>query len=126
MIARRRALLIALAALSGATAAHAADPASAPTKAQMDAAAFRLNVLMSAMQSKEVDAPIKNVLFVCLLENPFLKISDATGKVLAGNKLDPKDANKVLTVMAGVCGLRPTEGAQPAKPAPPPQQQPGR
>jgi hypothetical protein len=131
---RRRGLrLIALAALLGAgtvpaTAQTAKGPA-APSKAQLDAAAFHMKVLMSALQSKEVDPPIKNVLFVCLYENPFGKISDATSKVLTGNKLDPGDANKVLTVMAGVCGLRPGEEGAAAKPAPkgaPPQQPQGR
>ena len=117
MIARS-ALLMAAAAV--AAPAIGAAPA-APTKAQLDAAAFHLKVLMSALQSKDVDQPIKNVLFVCLYENPFGKVSDSTAKVLAGNKLDPKDPNKVLTVMAGVCGLRPGGSAAPpagAKPAP--------
>lgn len=102
--------MIAAAWLGGA--AGAATPA-APAKAQVDTAAFHLKVLMSALQSKEVDEPVKNVLFVCLYENPFGKVSDATTKVLSGNKLDPKDPNKVLTVMAGVCGLRPGGSAAP-------------
>ncbi|MEJ7925177.1 hypothetical protein WG908_00230 [Sphingobium sp. AN641] len=128
---RRRALIAAsgLAGLLLGGAALAAERA-VPTKAQVDSAAFHLKVLLSALQSKDVDQPIKNVLFVCLYENPFGKISEATTKVLAGNKLDPKDANKVLTVMAGVCGLRPGGSAQPApKPAPKPgtpSQPPGR
>jgi hypothetical protein len=105
----RSALLIAAAVLAGP--AIAAEPA-APSK---------------ALQSKEVDQPIKNALFVCLYENPFGKVSDATTKVLIGNKLDPKDANKVLTVMAGVCGFRPGGSATPPPGVAPksgPQQQP--
>ncbi|MCP1471420.1 hypothetical protein J3E64_003127 [Sphingobium sp. OAS761] len=115
-----------LAALAIGQAALAAEPA-APSKAELDAGAFHLKVLMGALQSKEIDQPIKNVLFVCLYENPFGKISDATSKVLAGNKLDPKDPNKVLTVMAGVCGLRPGEDGQAPSKTPPksgPPQQP--
>jgi hypothetical protein len=114
------------AALAAASASEAAAPSAAapPNQASLDAAAFRLKVLFSALQSKEVDAPIKNVLFVCLYENAFEKISDETGKVLAANKLDPRDPNKVLTVMAGVCGLRP--GSSPPPKAGPPPQKPSR
>jgi hypothetical protein len=120
----RSALILLAAALAGP--AVAAEPA-APSKAQLDTAAFHLKVLMSALQSKDVDQPIKNALFVCLYENPFGKVSDATTKVLAGNKLDPKDPNKVLTVMAGVCGFRPGGSATPPPGVPSksaPQQQP--
>ncbi|MEA3390611.1 hypothetical protein [Sphingobium sp. CCH11-B1] len=115
MIARS-AFLIAAAALSAP--ALAAGPAT-PTKAQLDTAAFHLKVLMSALQSKEVDEPIKNALFVCFYENPFGKISDATTRVLTGNKLSPTDPNKVLTVMAGVCGFRPGGTAPPPPGVPP-------
>jgi hypothetical protein len=120
----RSALALMAAVLAGPVAA--AEPA-APSKAQVDTAAFHLKVLMSALQSKEVDQPIKSALFVCLYENPFGKVSDATTKVLVGNKLDPRDANKVLTVMAGVCGFRPGGSAPPPPGVPPksgPQQQP--
>lgn len=125
---RPRALLaLGLAATLLSAPVHAQAPArssAAPPKAKLDGAAFHLQVLMSALQSKQVDQPIKNVLFACLYENAFQKISDATDKVIAGNKLDPKDANKVLTVMAGVCGLRPGGSAEPkATPQSPP---PGR
>lgn len=106
---RWSALFLAAAAVS--TPAVAAE--AAPTKAQLDTAAFHLRVLMSALQSKDVDAPIKNALFVCFYDNSFGKVSEATSKVLAGNKLDPKDPNKVLTVMAGVCGFRPGGAAPP-------------
>lgn len=119
----RSALLMAAAFV--ATPAIAATAPAAPTKSQLETAAFHLKVLMSALQSKEVDEPIKNVLFVCLYENPFGKVSESTAKVLTGNKLDPKDPNKVLTVMAGVCGLRPGGSAAPpagVKPAPKPGQ----
>ena len=120
MIARS-AFLIAAAALSAP--ALAAGPAT-PTKAQLDTAAFHLKVLMSALQSKEVDEPIKNALFVCFYENPFGKISDATTRVLTGNKLSPTDPNKVLTVMAGVCGFRPGGTAAPPPGVPPKAAQP--
>lgn len=113
------------AALLPGPAALAAEPAAkpAPSKAQVDTAAFHLKVLLSALQSKDVDEPVKNVLFVCLYENPFGKISDAATKVLAGNKMDPKDPNKVLTIMAGVCGFRP--GGPDAKPGVTPAPKPG-
>ncbi len=110
------AMVVALAG-PAAFAAPAANPA--PTKAQVETAAFHLKVLLSALQSKEVEEPVKNALFVCLYENPFGKMSDATTKVIEGNKLDSKDPNKVLTAMAGVCGLHP--GSKPgATPSPTP------
>ena len=118
-------IVAATVALMAGPAALAAAPAAnpAPSKAQVETAAFHLKVLLSALQSKEVDEPVKNALFVCLYENPFGKMSDATTKVIEGNKLDPKDPNKVLTAMAGVCGLHPGSkpGATPS-PAPKPGQ----
>lgn len=110
---------LAAGSMPGAAIAAAPTAKSAPGKAQVETAAFHLKVLLSALQSKDVDEPVKNALFVCLYENPFGKISDATTKVIVGNKLDPKDPNKVLTAMAGVCGLHP--GAKPgAAPSPAP------
>ncbi|MET0248898.1 MAG: hypothetical protein ABW164_04135 [Sphingobium sp.] len=83
-----------------------------PDKAKLEAAALHMRVLLSALQSKDLDNPLKNALFICLYSNPLGQISDATSKVLAGNKLDPKDPNKILTVMAGVCGMRPGAGGK--------------
>jgi len=107
---RRVATLLAMGAL--ALTGNASAQTAALDKAKLEAAALHMRVLLSALQSKDLDNPLKNALFICLYENPLGQISDATSKVLAGNKLDPKDPNKILTVMAGVCGLRPGAGGK--------------
>lgn len=124
---RRVATLLAAGAiaLSGTASAQSATA----DKAKLEAAALHMRVLLSALQSKDLDNPIKNALFICLYENPLGQISEATSKVLAGNKLDSKDPNKILTVMAGVCGMRPgADGKAPpgAKPKGAPAQPSGR
>ncbi|MET0362814.1 MAG: hypothetical protein ABW048_13790 [Sphingobium sp.] len=123
---RRRLVLAGIAAFAGATGAQtapAAKPAPLAARSPVDVAALRFKLLMEALDSKQVDEPLKNVLFLCIYKNSMEAISDATTKVLAANKLDPDDTSKVLTVMAGVCGLRP--GAAPA-PKTAPQEKPSR
>ncbi|WP_420143219.1 hypothetical protein [Sphingobium sp.] len=95
--------------------------ATAPSRAQLDNAAHVLRVVMTAMQSNEVEQPVKNALFDCVYSNSIGKISEATEKVIAANpgKVDRKDASQMLAVIAGTCGYRPPAGAAPAKkPAP--------
>ena len=136
---RARSLLIATAALAlagtqaPATAqGAAAPPASAaktpvPTKEQLEDAAFEMRVLISAMGSDKVEAPVKDALFQCLYQNNFGKISDAVAKVIAQNpnKIAKRDPDQILGVLAGICGYRPKEAAAtpapgtPAKPAAP-------
>lgn len=120
---------LALAALPGTAAAQAgaAKPAQ-PTKEQLEDAAYEMRVLISAMQSDKVEAPAKDALFQCLYNNSFAKISEAMAKVVADNagKVNKRNADQMLVVMAGVCGYRPQQaaakpGAAPAaKPAPVP------
>lgn len=112
---KRRALRIAMAAfavmaLPGMAAAQA--PAK-PTKAQIESAGRDLTILAAAMQSDKVPNLVKNALFQCLYQNTLAKVSDATSKALAANKLDRSDPSKVIGVMAGVCGYRPG-GSAPA------------
>ncbi|HAF40731.1 MAG TPA: hypothetical protein DCG90_03035 [Sphingobium sp.] len=92
---------------------------TAPTKAQIDNAAHVLRVVMTALQSSEVEQPVKNALFDCLYSNSIGKISEATDKVIAANagKVDRKDASQMLAVIAGTCGYRPAAGPA-ARPAP--------
>lgn len=104
--------------LAGALAASlfpaAAQTQAGPSKAQLANAAFVLRVMSSALQSDEVEQPVKNKLFECLYSNSVSQISGAVDKVVAANpgKVDRKDASQMLAVIAGACGYRP-----PAAPA---------
>lgn len=89
-----------------------------PTKVQLDNAAQVLRIVTTALQSDQVEQPVKNALFECLYSNSVAKVSEASDKVIAANagKVDRKDASQMLAVIAGVCGYRPA--APTAKPAP--------
>jgi len=93
---------------------------AAPTKAQLDSAAYTLRIVMTALQSSEVEQPVKNALFDCLYSNSIGEISAEADKVIAANagKVDRKDASQMLAVVAGTCGYRPAVGKPVAKPAP--------
>ena len=95
-------------------------PSLQPTKEQIEDAAYQMRVLVAGMNSDKVDAPIKDALFECLYQNSFAKISDGIGKVIAGNpgKINKRDPEQVLGVMAGICGYRPKPEAAAATPAP--------
>ncbi|HEY1124961.1 MAG TPA: hypothetical protein VGE65_04960 [Sphingobium sp.] len=99
-------------------------PSLQPTKEQIEEAAFQMRVLVAGMNSDKVEAPVKDALFECLYQNSFSKISDGIGKVIAGNpgKINKRDPEQVLGVMAGICGYRPKPdaAAAPATPAPTP------
>ena len=73
-----------------------------PSKAQLANAAFVLRVMSSALQSDEVEQPVKNKLFECLYSNSVSQISGAVDKVVAANpgKVDRKDASQMLAVIA--------------------------
>lgn len=112
----------ALAQGAGAPAAPAAPKGPAPSKEQIEDAAYELRVLISAMGSDKVEAPVKDALFECLYQNNFAKISEAVGKVVAQNpdKIAKRNPDQILGVMAGVCGYRPKPAAAGATPAPAP------
>lgn len=97
-------------------------PSLQPTKEQIEEAAFQMRVLVAGMNSDKVEAPVKDALFECLYQNSFSKISDGIAKVIAGNpgKINKRDPEQVLGVMAGICGYRPKPeaAAAPAAPAP--------
>lgn len=125
-LAARLAMGLAIGALPVALPVLAAAQTTAratPTKAQLDSAAFTLRIVMTALQSNEVEQPVKNALFDCLYSNSIGEISAASDKVIAANagKVDRKDASQMLAVVAGTCGYRPgaAAAAKPAaKPAP--------
>ncbi|QGP80855.1 hypothetical protein [Sphingobium sp. CAP-1] len=111
--------LAAILAIGVLTAARSAPAmAAAPTKAEVDNAAHVLRVVMTALQSNEVEQPVKRALFDCLYSNSIGEISAASDKVIAANpgKVDRQDASQMLAVIAGACGYRPA----PSKPAPRP------
>lgn len=99
--------------LAGALAASlfpaTAQTQAGPSKVQLANAAFVLRVMSSALQSDEVEQPVKNKLFECLYSNSVSQISGAVDKVVAANpgKVDRKDASQMLAVIAGACGYRP-------------------
>ncbi len=101
-------------------AAGAAAKPTPPTKEQIEDASFELRVLISAMGSDKIEAPVKDALFECLYQNNFAKISDGIAKVIAQNpeKIAKRNPDQVLGVMAGICGYRPKPAAAGATPAP--------
>ncbi|WP_088184014.1 hypothetical protein [Sphingobium sp. Z007] len=117
--AARLALGLAIAVMPAAVPTQAVAQA-APTKAQLDSAAYTLRIVMTALQSSEVEQPVKNALFDCLYSNSIGEISAEADKVIAANagKVDRKDASQMLAVVAGTCGYRPTVGKPVANPAP--------
>jgi hypothetical protein len=131
-MAARRAVpvLVAVAVLAMAAPLAAQAPKAKPTAAQVQSASFYLRVLISALESKEVETPVKNQLFTCLYENSLAKIAEGIDKVAAANpgKVDKTNPTQVLGVMAGLCGYKPAAKAKPVPPVPPakPGQKPGR
>jgi hypothetical protein len=92
--------------------AVAAVPAIKPTKAQLETAAIRLRVLLSAMESKNVEAGAKDALFGCFYEHSLAEISAAMDKAIAANpkvKVDQSNPSQQLAVMVGVCGYKPVK-----------------
>ncbi len=122
MAALAAALLLALPA--GPALAQAAKPRPSGVtpppadKASLDKAAYNLRLLLSAMQSDKIPAPVKNVLFACIYSNSLAKIGEAMDKAISASKqqVDRGNADQMIAVMAGVCGFRPQQA--PAQAAP--------
>jgi hypothetical protein len=72
-----------------------------------------LKVFVSALQSENVDQPIKGALVGCIYENPFSKIAEGIDKVIADNpgKIDRSKPDQILGVMARICGYVPPAAA---------------
>jgi hypothetical protein len=112
------AMAMAMAAAPMPAAAQAAKAPPAPSKVQLEKAALRLRVLMSALQSDKVEQPVKNALFSCIYSNSMAKISDGMDKAIAANKqvkVDTANPTQLLGVMAAVCGYRPAKPATPTR-----------
>ncbi|MGN6278320.1 MAG: hypothetical protein ACTHM8_06330 [Sphingomonas sp.] len=116
-----RIILPILAAAVLAAPVSAADTPAKPTQAQLESAQKTLSYIISAINSKEVPAELKNGLFGCLYENSLSKISNARDEVIAKNKgkIDEANPTQQLVVIAEICGAplpKPAAGA--ATPAP--------
>ncbi|MEE4450151.1 hypothetical protein [Novosphingobium resinovorum] len=119
---------------SGASAATkaAAKPAAKPAAAAAPAAGANgpaqhamlyLKVLISGLQSDKVEEPVKGALVGCLYDNSLGKITESMDKVIAENpgKISRENPSQVLSVMAQICGFKPTAAAGAAAPKPAPQ-----
>jgi hypothetical protein len=123
--------LIAAGAMLAGAPALAAAPAKAPAKAPAAAAATKepadvqdamlyLKVIISALQSDQVEQPVKGTLVSCLYNNSLAKITENMGKLIALNpgKVSRDNPNSVLSAIAAVCGYRPADAkTAPAAPA---------
>ena len=105
------------AAVLAAVPAGAAAPDN-PTQAQLRDAQETLSLIVSALNSKDIPNEMKNGLFGCIYEAPLKEISAKAADVLAKNKkLDPKNPDARLLVIAKVCGAPiPVPPAGKAKP----------
>jgi len=113
-----RAILLAASLLAAVPAGAATTPAK-PARAELSNAQKTLSLIVSALNSNDVPAGLKDGLFGCLYENPLKKISAAAAQVWTDNKkLDPQNATAQLLVVAEVCGLplpKVAGGSKPAK-----------
>lgn len=99
-----KATLLAATLLAAGPAGAAATP-DKPTQAQLRDAQQTLSLIVSALNSKDIPADMKNGLFGCLYEAPLREISAKAADVLAKNKkLDPKNPDARILVIAKVCG----------------------
>ena len=99
-----KAILLA-ATLLVAVPAGAATTSAKPTQAQLRNAQETLSLIVSALNSKDIPAEMKDGLFGCIYEAPLKEISAKAADVLAKNKkLDPKNPDARLLVIAKVCG----------------------
>ena len=90
----------------------AAKPAAAaaPAQAQVQDAMLYLKVLISGLQSDKVEQPVKSALVGCLYDNSLGKITDSMDKIIAANpgKIHRDNPSELLSVMAQMCGYKPT------------------
>jgi hypothetical protein len=104
-------------ALSPAPLASQVAKAPQPDRATLERAAFNFKLLVSAMQSDKIPAPVKDALFGCIYNNSLGKVSQAMDKVIAENKgkIVRTNPDQMIAVMAGVCGFRPQAPAAPKR-----------
>jgi len=99
-----RPILLAATLLAVVPAGAATTPAN-PTQTQLRNAQETLSLIVSALNSKDIPADMKDGLFGCIYEAPLKEISSKAADVLAKNpKLDAKNASARILVIAKVCG----------------------
>ena len=115
----RAPLILAAAAALASPAGAATEPAK-PTQAQLVSAQQTLSYIVSAINSKDVPAEMKNGLFGCMYENPLSKIAAARDAILAKNKgkIDANNPTEQLLVIARICGAPLPQPPAAAAPAP--------
>jgi len=80
-----------------------------------------MSLLMSALNSEQVEDGVKNVLMACIYSNSMRDITTAMDKAIAADpeRFDRSDSGVMLGVMAGVCGYQPTADEADGAPAQP-------
>ncbi|MBT0669107.1 hypothetical protein HT136_12120 [Novosphingobium profundi] len=88
-----------------------------PKQEDVQNAVLYLHVLIAALESKDVEEPVKSALVGCLYNNSLGTIGKSMDGLIAqnGDKIHRDKPNEVLQAMAVVCGYRP-EG-KPAAPS---------
>lgn len=106
-----------LAALAAAPAlaqeATPAEPAAADTQQTRQHAVQNMSLLMSALNSEQVEQQVKNVLMSCIYSNSMQEITVAMDRAIAANpdRFDRSDSSVMLGVMASICGFQPPAAA---------------
>jgi hypothetical protein len=111
---KKAALLLTVLAL-GALPAPAWSQASAePSEQQLQQNAVTyLRVLVSGLESESLNQEIKNVLMGCIYGNSLRHITEQMDRSLQANPgIERTNPSQLVSVMARVCGYRPT-GTQP-------------
>ncbi|MFD2136414.1 inositol monophosphatase family protein [Novosphingobium resinovorum] len=77
-----------------------------------------LKVLISGLQSDKIEEPVKGALVGCIYDNSLGKITESMDKVIAENsgKISRDNPSELLSVMAQICGYKPTAPAAGAAP----------
>ena len=103
--------------------APAKSAASEKAPADVQDAMLYLKVMISALQSDDIQQPVKGGLVGCLYNNSLGAITTSTNKLIVENpgKVGRDNPNQVLGALVAVCGINPDEaaGAPKATPAKP-------
>jgi hypothetical protein len=109
-----------LAGLSAPAMAQDAAPAAPQQEATQETrehAVRNLRLLMGGLSSEDVEQRAKDVLVGCIFRNSLRSITEAMDQAIANNpgEIDRADDSQMLGLMAGICGFRPEQAAQPAQ-----------
>ncbi|WP_260923621.1 hypothetical protein [Novosphingobium sp. 9] len=112
------------AAKPAAHAPAASLPQPPASEAEVKNAMLYLKVLISGLESKNVDQPAKGALVGCLYNNSLGKITHSMDEVIRQNpeKIHRENMSELLSAMVMICGYNPAEaksGAAPGGPSAP-------